>query len=229
MSFQIQRGGWSVQARGADPFRSYGSIIQETVLPARSYLTFELRTGQVVRIIDLEGQQVADMVFFNLNKLAEKFSPNNTVTLNGNVYLSNGGKLYSDQANVMCSLVADTVGRHDFIAGSCSEGTNRLRYGEQAIGKATCRGNLTLALSPHGIAMKDIPYTFSVFMNAPVAPDGGFTIDSARSKPGDYIDLQAEMDCLIAISNCPQELNPVNGPGPSPLKLVVYSGGGAGG
>jgi uncharacterized protein len=201
----------------------YGEVLGETVIPARGYLALEVTSGQVLRIVDLEGQQVADVVFFNRHNLAEKFSPNNTVTLNRNVYLSDGGRLYSDQASVMCTIVADTVGRHDFIAGSCSEGTNRLRYGEQALGKATCRGNLTLALSPYGIPMKDIPYTFSVFMNAPVESDGAFTIDAARSEPGDYVDLRAEMDLLVAISNCPQELNPVNGPGPSPIKVVLYA------
>jgi urea carboxylase-associated protein 1 len=205
--------------------KSYGDLVQEMVIAARGYAALELLKDQVLRILDLEGQQVSDVVFFNRQNLAEKFSPNNTVTLNRNVYLSSGGTLYSDQANPMCSIVADTVGRHDFIAGSCSEGTNRLRYGQRAEGKATCRGNLTLALSPYGIPMKDIPYTFSVFMNAPVESDGGFIIDSARSKPGDYVDLKAEMDLLVAISNCPQELNPVNGPGPSPIKAMVYQGG----
>ena len=202
---------------------SYGSILQETVIPARGYLALELRRGQVLRILDLEGQQVADVVFFNRDNLAEKFSPNNTVTLNSNVYLSQGGTLYSDQANAMCTIVADTVGRHDFIAGSCSEGTNRLRYGERAFGKATCRGNLTLALSPYGIPMKDVPYTLSVFMNAPVQPDGTFTLGSAHSKPGDHLDLRAEMNLIVAISNCPQELNPVNGPGPTTIKVVLYN------
>jgi urea carboxylase-associated protein 1 len=206
-----------------DRAKSYGDLVQEMVIAARGYAALELPKDQVLRIVDLEGQQVSDVVFFNRHNLAEKFSPNNTVTLNRNVYLSSGGTLYSDQANPMCSIAADTAGRHDFIAGSCSEGTNRLRYGDRAHGKATCRGNLTLALSPYGIPMKDIPYTFSVFMNAPVESDGGFTIDSARSKPGDYVDLKAEMDLLVAISNCPQELNPVNGPGPSPIKVVVYA------
>jgi urea carboxylase-associated protein 1 len=208
--------------RADDPAKAYGRVVRETVIPARWYLAIELSQGQVLRIVDLEGQQVADIVFFNRNNLAEKFSPNNTVTLNRNVYLSNGGRLYSDQANVMCTIVVDTVGRHDFSAGSCSLGTNLLRYGGKAICKATCRGNLTLALSPYGIPMKDVPYTFSVFMNAPVQADGMFILDSARSKPGDYVDLKAEMDLVVAISNCPQELNPVNGPGPSPIKIVVY-------
>jgi urea carboxylase-associated protein 1 len=208
-----------------DPAKEYGPVARETVIPARWYLALELERGQVLRIVDLEGQQVSDVVFFNRHNLAEKFSPNNTVTLNRNVYLSNGGSLYSDQANVMCTVVAGTVGRHDFIAGSCSLGTNLLRYGDKAIGKATCRGNLTLALSPYGIPMKDVPYTFSVFMNAPVQADGTFILDSARSKPGDYVDLRAEMDLLVAISNCPQELNPVNGPGPSPIEIVVYDAG----
>ena len=201
-----------------------GRVVRETVIPARWYLALELDRGQVLRIVDVEGQQVADVVFFNRNNLAEKFSPNNTVTLNRNIYLSNGGKLYSDQANVMCSIVADTVRRHDLLAGACSIGTNTVRYGDKAIGKATCRGNLTLALSPYGIPMKDVPYTFNVFMNWPVSEDGTYTPDSPRSKAGDYLDLRAEMDLIVAISNCPQELNPCNGFEPTALKVVVFEG-----
>src|SRR5438045_809808 len=137
----VRRGTRCEMARQADdPAKEYGPVARETVIPARWYLALELERGQVLRIVDLEGQQVSDIVFFNRHNLAEKFSPNNTVTLNRNVYLSNGGSLYSDQANVMCTVVADTVGRHDFIAGSCSVGPNTLRYGGQAIGKAPCRG-----------------------------------------------------------------------------------------
>ena len=208
----------------ADAAASYGAVLQETIIPARWYLALEMEKGQILRIVDIEGQQVADVVFFNRDNLAEKFSPMNTVTLNRHIYLSNGGDIYSDQANVMCRIVADTVRRHDFIAGSCSIGTNTIRYGDEAIGKATCRGNLTLALSPYGIAMKDIPYTFNVFMNWRVEPDGTYVYDSPISKAGDYIDLRAEMGLLVGISNCPQELNPCNGFNPTPLKVVVYAG-----
>src|SRR5436190_18421994 len=95
-----------------DPAGQYGGVVRETVIPARWYLAVELSKGQVLRIVDLEGQQVADVVFWNRRNLAEKLSPNNTVTLNRNIYLSNSGSLYSDQANVMCSIVAVTDRPH---------------------------------------------------------------------------------------------------------------------
>jgi urea carboxylase-associated protein 1 len=197
-----------------------GNVIQEDVLPPGRPWAGPVRKGQVIRLIDIEGQQVGDFVCFNLDRLDEKFSPPNTANLNRTIRLTAGNTLYSDEASKMFTIIADTVGLHDVLAGACSRFTNLVRYGVPDT--ANCRDNFAEALAPHGIGWKDVPYAFNIFMNVPIGADASMTIAEPISRAGDYIDLRADMDCLVAISNCPQTRNACNAGTLKPLRVVVY-------
>jgi uncharacterized protein len=199
-----------------------GAMQRDEVLEPRGRTAFTVSAGETVRIIDLEGQQVADFVCFGREDPREKLSVNNTALIQGTIYITTGHSLLSDRCRVLMTITADTCGRHDLLAGSCSEGTNRFRYG--VAGTPNCRANLEQALKPFGIPLQEIPYSFNVFMNVPVAPDGRISIQEPISKPGDYIDLRAETDLIVGISNCPQERNPCNAFKPTRLRVVVYRG-----
>jgi uncharacterized protein YcgI (DUF1989 family) len=151
----------------------------EKVAPAGHFAT-EVRKGQVLRIIDLEGQQVADLVTFNARNLSEKLSVMNCVNLNKQVFPRVGYVLYSDEANAMMTIIADTCGVHDMLAGACSRFTNERRYGVKDTNN--CRDNLAAALEPWGIGWKDVPFNMNVFMNAPSAATavGRFRCPGAR-------------------------------------------------
>jgi hypothetical protein len=196
-------------------------VIRDEVVEARGRTAFTVDTGQAVRIVDLEGQQVADLVCFVRDDPAEKLSVHNTALIQGTIYISTGHVLFSDRCRPLMRIEADTCGRHDLIAGSCSEGTNRHRYG--VAGTPNCRSNFEQALRPFGIPLKEVPYSLNVFMNVPVQADGRMGIVEPISKPGDHIDLRAEADLIVAISNCPQERNPCNAFKPTPLRIVVYA------
>lgn len=191
----------------------------EQTLPPKGRTAFKMYQGQVLRVIDVEGQQVADLICFDLNNYDEKISPHNTILMNSTAYLTEGHSLYSTDANKMMTITEDTNGVHDIIAGSCSIGTNRARYGVR--GTQTCRTNFEEVLEPFGIEPGEIPYSFNVFMNVPVERDKTAIIEPT-SKPGDYIDLRADMDLLVAVSNCPQERNPCNAFKATEMKIVVY-------
>jgi urea carboxylase-associated protein 1 len=191
----------------------------EEIIPARGRLAFKLYAGQVLRIVDIEGKQVADLVCFDADDHEDKLSVNNTGLMNKTIFITTGHSLYSTKATKLMTIIDDTVGVHDLIAGSCSEGTNRVRYGVR--GTPNCRSNFEQALGSHGIPLREVPYSFNVFMNVPVTREKTEIIEPT-SKPGDYIDLRAERDLLVAISNCPQERNPCNGFNPTPLKVIVY-------
>jgi uncharacterized protein YcgI (DUF1989 family) len=195
-------------------------IAFEETIPPRGGTAFTMKAGQVCRIVDLEGQQVADFICFNLSDFTDKLSPENTQLLNGTLFLTTGHHLYSTKATQLMTITADTVGVHDLISGSCSEFTNAFRYGVR--GTPNCRSNFERALRPYGIPLAEIPYSFNAFMNTPVASDGKTGIQEPKSKAGDYLDLRANLDLLIAISNCPQERNPCNAFNPTPLGVVVY-------
>ena len=195
-------------------------VVRDEVVEARGRTGFTVDAGQTVRIVDLEGQQVADVVCFVKDDPAEKLSVHNTALIQGTIYATTGHALFSDRCRPLMRIEDDTCGRHDLIAGSCSEGTNRYRYG--VAGSPNCRSNFEQALRPFGIPLKEVPYSFNVFMNAPVEADGRMVIKEPTSKPGDHVDLRAEVDLIVAISNCPQERNPCNAFKPTPLRVLVY-------
>jgi urea carboxylase-associated protein 1 len=198
-----------------------GTELRDEVLEPRGRTAFTVDVGQIVRIVDVEGQQVADFVCFRRADPAEKLSVHNTALIQGTIYITTGHALFSDRCGRLMTITADTCGRHDLLAGSCSEGTNRFRYG--VADTPNCRSNFEAALRPFGIPLKEVPYSFNVFMNVPIAADGRMAIQEPLSKPGDHIDLRAETDLIVAISNCPQERNPCNAFKPTPLRVQVYA------
>lgn len=197
-----------------------GRVIFETTLPPRGRMAREIERGEVLRVVDLEGRQVGDLIAFNRADLAEKFWISNTIRLNGTVFVTTGHVLYSELSNPMFTIMADTCGRHDLLAGSCNAEIDKVRYGVD--GHYGCVENFLAALAPYGIARRDIPMSLNLFMNCPVEASGAWQIAPPASKAGDYIDLRAEMDCLVALSNCPQDLNPCNDGRLKPLKVVIY-------
>ena len=199
---------------------SINRILQDETIPPAGHFAAELRKGQVLRILDVEGQQVADLVSINAHKLSEKLSVMNSVNLNKQVFPRVGYVLYSDEANAMMTIIADTCGVHDMFAGACSRYTNERRYGVKD--SKNCRDNLAEALKPWGIAWKDVPFNMNVFMNCPIGPDGNWSIQAPKSKAGDYIDFRAEMDVIAAFSNCPQIYNACNAFRLKPLKAMIY-------
>jgi uncharacterized protein YcgI (DUF1989 family) len=178
--------------------RPSATIVKEQIIPPKEYLGIELRKGQRLRIIDVEGKQVPDMVCFNLKDPAEKLSCNNSRLIQKRWKLTTGNALYSDEGNEMLTIVDDTVGTHHASGGCCNEPANFRRYGLH--GTRNCRENLTLAAKPLGITQKDIPGAFCPFMKVVQYEDGRYEIEEPDSKPGDYIEFRADMDVFVAIS-----------------------------
>ena len=200
-----------------------GPVRWAEVMAPKARIAFELDAGETLRIVDLDGQQVADFICFDRANMADKMSPSTTIMLKGNINLTTGDIIYSVDAWKLLRITRDTVGRHDIIAGSCCRGLNRLRYGTEAEHQPNCRDNLAAVMAPYGIGITEIPYTFNIFMNVPVSPSGDIGVIAPISKPGDSIDLRAERDLVVAISNCPQERNVCNGFVATRLGLVIYA------
>jgi uncharacterized protein YcgI (DUF1989 family) len=196
--------------------------IRDEIIPVAGYVGLELRRGQTLRIIDVEGKQVPDLVCFNLTDPNERLSTNNSRLIQKRWLLTTGHVLYSDEGNVMLSITDDTVGVHHASAGCCNDAANTLRYGVG--GQPNCLDNMTAASEPIGVTKKLIPGAFCPFMKVIQHPDGGYEIQEPDSRAGDYLDLRAEMDLWVAISNCPQDKNPCNGFNPTPLRIVVTGG-----
>jgi urea carboxylase-associated protein 1 len=195
------------------------SLAEEFVLAPGRCMARALRRGQTLRITDLEGQQVADVIAFTLPDLSDRLWPSTTIRLNGTVYLTTGHALYSELSRPLLTIIEDTCGRHDILAGSCNAEIDKVRYGVDE--HRGCVENFVEAIAPWGLRRTDVPMSFNVFMNCPVEPDGSWSIEEPASHAGDYITLRAESDILVAISNCPQDLNPCNAGELKPLGISI--------
>jgi hypothetical protein len=201
--------------------RNGRKILLEGIIPAREYTSFILHRKEILRVIDLEGKQVADLVALSTADKGEKLSCVYSNLLNGTWKLTKGHILYSNRARPMLSIIEDKVGLHYSGGGFCSEEINFLRF--KVRHTRNCADNLVLAFKPYGIQREDFNFDccFNISMNLTFQSNGSMKLQKPQSKPGDYIDLRSEMDCIIAISNCPQDKNPCNGFNPTPLLIKV--------
>ena len=202
------------------PAKITGTVLSDEVLPARAYWHKRLSKGAVLRIVDLEGCQAVDTLIYDAARTDIRYNAANTMKLAHSVYLSKGCVLYDDLAQPLMTMVEDTVGRHDTLAGNCSREINVVRYGKP--GTLSCRDNFIKALGELGMGARDIPANINFFMHVPVNGKGQVEIAEGISKPGDYVDLRCEKDVIVVISNCPQEFNPCSGGNPTPIRLAVW-------
>ena len=194
------------------------------VIPAGAYWMDTVREGETLRIVDLEGNQAADTLFFSAADPAERYSAVDTIREQGNVYLSLGTKLISTEGRVMLEITADQIGRHDTLGGACSGESNTVRYDLEKRTMHACRDSWLLAVAENdhfGLTKRDITHNINFFMNVPVTPEGGLTFEDGLSGPGKYVELVARMDVIVLISNCPQLNNPCNGYNPTPIEVIV--------
>ncbi len=217
-----------MQSTVNDPVAPSGRIIEDAVVPARAPWSARLRAGQMLRLVDLEGQQAIDFLCFGAVRHrgdVERYHMPNTVKIPKNVLIRRGSVLYSQFARPMMTVIADTMGDrtgagHDTIFGCCSFDVDRVRYGQH--NAECCQRNFEREMARHGIGPEHVVPNVNWFMSVPVASDGHAEIVESPSRPGDHVDLRAEMDVLVVISNCPQELNPAAGAGPTPVRAIIW-------
>lgn len=172
-----------------------------TIAP-RTGAGFRVAAGQYLTVIDPEGRQVSDLLAFAADDVREVISSGRTLDYANRIYLSTGDKLYSNRSNVLLEIVADSVGRHDFLLTPCSKDTFRIIYNDVDPHHG-CFGNLAEALAPYGVEPDDIPVAFNCFMNVPVDGEtGAFTVEPPLSRAGDSITFRAEVDLVVALTAC---------------------------
>ncbi|KQU28282.1 urea carboxylase-associated family protein [Rhodococcus sp. BP-316] len=198
-----------------------GRVILDEVAPARGPWSAVVRAGDVLTILDLEGNQAVDTLVYGADDHTVRYSAPATMVGQGNVYLTTGTVLRDSESRPMMTIVADEVGNHDTIGGACSQESNTLRYGHHTKHQHACVENFVLEGSRWGLGKRDIVSNINFFMNVPVDADGSLGIVDGLSAPGKRIALRAEIDSLVLISNCPQINNPCNGFDPTPVRLIV--------
>ena len=193
--------------------------IVDTIVPAGRPWGHLVRRGEILRLIDLEGQQAVDFLCFDAAEPADRYSAMNTIKVQGNIYVGGGTVLYSDRGAALFTVIEDTCGRHDTIYGCCSEANNYLRYGVRDT--SSCYANFREILAQFGLDEQSIVANVNFFMSVPVLPDGGAGVADGVSPPGSLVELRAERDVLAVLSNCPQMHNPCNGYNPTPIRATI--------
>lgn len=176
------------------------------IIQPQTGTAFELSRGELLRVIDPEGEQVADLIAFNRNDIAEWLSSGRSIDYANNIYLTTGHILYSNRSRPMFTIVKDDVGRHDFLLTPCSPETFQIIY-DRRDSHPSCFENLRMNLAPFEIRPDVIPTTFNIFMNVEVKGNGELAIRPPLSRAGDSITLRAEMDLIVGLTACSAEMS----------------------
>ncbi len=204
-------------------------LLHDSIVPAGDGWIHEVQRGQRFRIVDLEGNQAVDTMFYSAHDYSDRYSAVETICAQGNIYLTTGTRLMTQNGHVLMTITEDTCGRHDTLGGACSQESNMVRYD---IGKRymhACRQTFLRQIAswkPDSLGARlekrDIAHNVNFFMNVPVTPDGKLTFEDGLSAPGKYVEMTAEMDTVVVISNCPQLNNPCNAYNPTPVQVLVW-------
>ena len=198
------------------------AVYRATIAAGEPFLC-EVKAGQTLRLLDLEGNQAVDTLFYSAANPRERYDVQRTLRKQNRVYLTTGSVLYSNLGQPMLTISADTCGRHDTLGGACAQESNTVRYALDKRYMHSCRDNFLRASLHDGRLNKaDISANINFFMNVPVTPEGGLTFEDGISAAGKYVELKAHMDVIVLISNCPQLNNPCNGYNPTPAEVLVW-------
>lgn len=197
-----------------------GEIMLDEVVPPGRPWGHRVTKGDMLRLIDLEGQQAVDFLCYDAADPSDRYCATNTVKVQGKLFVDKGTVLYSDLGKELFTVVEDTCGRHDTIYGCCSEANNFLRYGVR--GTHSCFANFVEALAQFGLDRSYVVGNVNFFMSVPVAADGAAVNIYGHSKAGNYVDLRAECDVLAVLSNCPQIHNPCNAYNLTPIRAIIW-------
>ncbi len=183
-----------------------------------------IKAGNTFRIVDLEGNQAVDTLFYNAADHSERYSAVDTIRAQSNIYLTTGTQLISTAGRALLTITADTCGRHDTLGGSCAAESNMVRYALEKRHMHNCRDTFLKVIARFGgdFSKRDLTSNINFFMNVPVTPEGGLTFEDGISEAGKYVELRAEMDVICLISNCPQLNNPCNGFDPTPVRVLIW-------
>ncbi len=200
------------------------AALHSFVVEAGDPFVFEIAQGQYLRIVDLKGNQAVDTIFYNAHDYADRYSAQDTIREQGNIYLTTGTALLSTNGHTLLTITADTCGRHDTLGGACATESNQVRYDLSKGHMHACRNSFLKGIQHwnRGMDKRDITSNINFFMNVPVTPDGKLTFEDGVSDAGKYVELRAEMDVLMVVSNCPQLNNPCNGYNPTPVQILIW-------
>lgn len=190
-------------------------------VPARAAWSAVIRTGETLTVTDLHGNQAVDFLVYDAQDTAVRYSAPDTIHAQGNLFLTTGSVLMSNEHTPLMTVVEDEVGLHDTVGGACSKESNTLRYGHHTWSQHACVDNFLAEGAKYGLGKRDLVSNINWYMNVPVEKDGTLGIVDGISAPGLKLTLRAERDVIVLVSNCPQINNPCNGFEPTAVEMTI--------
>lgn len=205
------------------PFSPGQAIVDHTIGAGDGWMRL-IKAGQTFRILDVEGNQAADTLFYDAADFSNRYCAQSTIRRQGALYLTTGTPLISSEGDTLLTITADTCGRHDTIGGACATESNQVRYSLDKRWMHACRDTFMLQLIKwgRGASKADITHNINFFMNVPVTPEGGLSFADGVGSAGTYVEMRAERDVVALVSCCPQLNNPCNGWNPTPLRFLIW-------
>lgn len=207
------------EATGNPPVLDEGLIRSRETVPGGWAHALPLARGETLRVVNTQGTPGVSLLFYNAKDRSERFNAGDTVKIQWNARLSRGRVLFSDMGRVLASITDDTYGRNDALTGGSSRTTNAVRYGDASL--RNTRDNFILLASKHGLDKRDIPPCLTLFAPVGVDGEGRFRWEGEGAAPGSYVDLRAELDLLVFVSNAPHPLAPGDY-APKDIDLLVW-------
>lgn len=199
--------------------RTNPPLLQDILVPGGQARVVRVEAGQLLEVVNVQGQQVSDFIAFNAKDFNEHLSPTHTRSMLGRLTLRVGDFLQTNARNPIFEIIEDTVGCHDLLIAACDYHRYELDYGLK--GHRNCRANFAEVLGPRGIDYLRVPDPINLFQNTPVSADGTLGMEESPAKPGDKVVLRAVIDAVVAVSACPQDQNPINNWQPTDVRLLT--------
>lgn len=204
----------------ADSTLDSSLVLMEETIPGGAYWSTVIKRGNTLRIIDPEGSQGVSLLCYNADNPVERLNVADTAKIQFNAFLKKGMVIYSDMGRVLFSIIEDTSGCHDLLAGCSNASSNTAKYGEG--NWKNSRDNFLKAITRRGLGKKDIMPNLNLFTRVAVEPDGQMVFVEGCEQPGSFIDLRAEMNVLVVLSNCPHVLHSSSTYDPKPIQIKVW-------
>ena len=180
----------------------------------------EVATGERIRITDIEGEQIGDLFALSQADHTEFLSTAVTRMINASLFPEVGGVFHSSSHRPVLTFLADnSPGPHDTLMAPCDRELYAARGQHD---HPNCRENYLAAAETAGLSHAIVPDPVNVFQNSPARDDGTIDVRGTLSKPGDHIELRAEMDIILILTACSSER--INGGKSTALRIEVFAG-----
>lgn len=215
----LQNAPRALPGPSALPAAPVADPIHVETIPGGWYWSTSLKAGDTIRIAQDAGPSAVSVIAWSLADTSERLNLPDTVKVQWTTAIGKGRVLFTDMGRVLFSVTEAASTAHDGLVGGSTAASNAARYSGDL---RNTRDNFVLVAGKLGLDRRDIPSAITFFAPLRVDSDGQFIWREDLRVPGDYVELRAEMDLVVALSNCPHPLDPNPAYAPAPVTVTRF-------